>query len=118
TISGGTVVGATLTGTTGTWTGTAPINYALQWGRCDSAGNSCANISGATSTTYVTTTSDVTHTIRLNVTASNTAGSATATSAAAGPITSSSSSNPCGSTASPPTHYQHVVIFSFENRTW
>ena len=24
----------------------------------------------------------------------------------------------CGSTAAPPTHYQHVVIFSFENRTW
>jgi phosphatidylinositol-3-phosphatase len=27
-------------------------------------------------------------------------------------------SNPCGSTASPPAHYQHVIIFSFENRTW
>ena len=24
----------------------------------------------------------------------------------------------CGSTASPPANYQHVVIFSFENRTW
>ena len=24
----------------------------------------------------------------------------------------------CGSTASPPSTYQHVVIFSFENRTW
>ena len=24
----------------------------------------------------------------------------------------------CGSTAAPPGHYQHVVIFSFENRTW
>ena len=24
----------------------------------------------------------------------------------------------CGSTAAPPAHYQHVVIFSFENRTW
>jgi phosphatidylinositol-3-phosphatase len=24
----------------------------------------------------------------------------------------------CGSNASPPAHYQHVVIFSFENRTW
>src|SRR5207302_1736896 len=24
----------------------------------------------------------------------------------------------CGSTGAPPAHYQHVVIFSFENRTW
>src|SRR5437667_6952066 len=24
----------------------------------------------------------------------------------------------CGSTGSPPAQYQHVVIFSFENRTW
>jgi hypothetical protein len=24
----------------------------------------------------------------------------------------------CGSTATPPAHYQHIVIFSFENRTW
>lgn len=24
----------------------------------------------------------------------------------------------CGSTAAPPTQYQHVVVFSFENRTW
>src|SRR5262245_41944257 len=24
----------------------------------------------------------------------------------------------CGSTAAPPATYQHIVIFSFENRTW
>jgi hypothetical protein len=24
----------------------------------------------------------------------------------------------CGSTTTPPAHYSHVVIFSFENRTW
>jgi hypothetical protein len=27
-------------------------------------------------------------------------------------------SDPCGSTSSPPAHYSHVVVFSFENRTW
>jgi hypothetical protein len=31
---------------------------------------------------------------------------------------STTSTNPCGSTATPPGRYQHVVIFSFENRTW
>ena len=30
----------------------------------------------------------------------------------------SSGSSVCASTAAPPAHYQHVVIFSFENRTW
>ena len=24
----------------------------------------------------------------------------------------------CGSTAAPPTNYQHIVVFAFENRTW
>lgn len=24
----------------------------------------------------------------------------------------------CGSTSAPPAHYQHVIVFSFENRTW
>jgi hypothetical protein len=27
-------------------------------------------------------------------------------------------SGACGSTAAPPAHYDHVVVFSFENRTW
>jgi glucose/arabinose dehydrogenase len=34
TVSGTAQVGATLTSTTGTWTGTAPISYARQWQRC------------------------------------------------------------------------------------
>jgi hypothetical protein len=39
----------------------------------------------------------------------------------ASPVTAcsgGSGSGICGSTAAPPAHYQHVVVFSFENRTW
>src|SRR5437868_3585347 len=35
----------------------------------------------------------------------------------AGGSDASSGTNPCGSTAAPPAHYQHVVVFSLENRT-
>ena len=43
-ISGTARQGQTLSSSTGTWTGTAPISYATQWWRCDSAGKNCANV--------------------------------------------------------------------------
>ena len=53
TISGGVAdSGRSLTTTNGSWTGTAPITYAYQWLTCDSAGNNCTPISGATLATY------------------------------------------------------------------
>jgi phosphatidylinositol-3-phosphatase len=42
----------------------------------------------------------------------------TGSAGATGTGGSGGSTGVCGSTAAPPTHYQHVVIFSFENRTW
>jgi RHS repeat-associated protein len=81
-ISGTAKDGQTLTSTNGTWTGTATITLTFQWQRCNSIGASCSNISGATNTTYVLTSSDVGSTIRVAVTATNSAGNATATSAA------------------------------------
>src|SRR5215211_6345911 len=82
TIAGTAQDGQTLTADKGTWTGTAPITYAYQWRCSDSAGNGCTDIAGATSTTYALTSADVTSTLRVAVTASNTAGSSSATSAA------------------------------------
>jgi hypothetical protein len=85
--------GQTLTSTTGTWSG-SPTSYARQWLRCDTAGANCTNISGATSTTYVLTATDVGKTIRVKVTATNGSGSAnvnsaqTATVVAAAPVVS------------------------------
>ncbi len=75
TVSGLAQVGQTLTVAPGTWNGTAPITYAYQWRRCDSAGLSCFAIHGATSASYVLGTSDVGRTLRVAVTAANQAGS-------------------------------------------
>ncbi|HEX8066223.1 MAG TPA: hypothetical protein VF520_06835 [Thermoleophilaceae bacterium] len=86
TISGTAQDGQTLTSTTGTWTGTPTITYARQWRRCDAAGASCSNIAGATGTTYVATSADVGSTLRVVVTATNSAGSASATSAQTGTV--------------------------------
>ena len=56
TISGSTVVGNTLTATTGAWTGTsgpvAPITLNYQWQRCN--GPVCVNITGVVDATYKT----------------------------------------------------------------
>lgn len=74
-ISGTAVVGQTLTATTGTWTGAAPITYALQWMRCTAASvTTCAVVAGATKTTLVTTTNDQNRQLRMRVTAKNAKG--------------------------------------------
>lgn len=74
--------GQTLTASTGSWS-EGPTSYAYQWERCDSTGANCANVSGATSSTYLVGSADVGYTIRVAVTAANSAGaSAPATSTA------------------------------------
>jgi hypothetical protein len=67
-----------LTGNKGTWNGTAPLDYAYQWLRCDDNGLNCKKITNATGTTYTVVSADGTHTLRLDVTASNSDGKATA----------------------------------------
>jgi hypothetical protein len=88
TISGTAQVGQQLTASPGTWTGTQPISYAYQWQRCDSNGANCNPITGATSAGYTATTADVGNTLNVAATASNTPGSATATSAATATVQS------------------------------
>jgi polysaccharide lyase-like protein len=82
TISGTTQQGQTLRAASGSWSGTTPLSYTYQWKRCDSSGASCAAVTGATSTSYPLSWADVYSTVRVSVTASNSAGSATASSAA------------------------------------
>lgn len=83
-ISGTLLVGQTLSSTAGTWAGSLPLAYGYQWQRCDVLGESCLDISGATHSSYVLDTDDVGSTLRVVVTASNSAGSISATSEASG----------------------------------
>jgi hypothetical protein len=82
TVSGQPRIGETLTATHGTWRGAQPITYLDQWRRCNSAGALCADISGATTTTYTVTTADADSTLRFRTTAKNGKGSREAISAA------------------------------------
>ncbi|HWJ44360.1 MAG TPA: hypothetical protein VNR63_03160 [Gaiellaceae bacterium] len=81
TISGTPQQNSTLTANPGTWSGAKPQTYAFQWRRCDSTGGSCADISAATAQTYVLKDVDVGKTLRVRVTAKNSLGSRSATSA-------------------------------------
>jgi hypothetical protein len=98
-VSGTPQVGQKLTASTGNWNGNQPITYAYQWQQCGASGGSCGPITGATGQTYISTSADVGHTLRVIVTASNADGSASATSAATGVVQSTSS--PPANTASP-----------------
>lgn len=63
----------------GVWSGT-PASYAYQWEACNSSGEACHGIEGATDSEYALTDGDVGTRIRVLVTATNAAGSAESTS--------------------------------------
>lgn len=81
-ISGSASQGQTLIESHGSWSG-APTAYAYQWARCDSSGNGCVSISGATGQSYTITAADVGHTIRVFEDASNADGVGTTAESAA-----------------------------------
>ena len=78
-VVGSAVVGQTLTVKAGSWSGAPTLGE--QWQRCDSSGGNCADIVGATGSSYVLVGADVGSTVRVNETATNTAGSASASTA-------------------------------------
>ncbi len=80
TISGTVQIGQTLHADPGSWDGTQPITFAYQWQRCNQDGSGCANIGGATTANYTLGSADVGNTLRIVVTASNSAGTGTAAS--------------------------------------
>lgn len=84
-VTGSTVQGRTLGTTTGTWTN-SPTSYSYQWQDCDAFGANCASVAGATAPSYTLAASDAGHTIRSVVTATNSAGSTSATSDQVGPV--------------------------------
>jgi hypothetical protein len=80
-VSGTAAVGHLLSTTKGTWTG-SPTAYAYQWLRCTANGKTCASIGGATGATYTVAAPDTGYTLEARVSATNAAGTTTATSAA------------------------------------
>ncbi len=89
TISGTPQEGKTLSGDRGTWSNN-PTRYDVFWLRCDTIGNNCSKISGATSMTYTLASGDVGNTVRLRVDARNSAGTTTAKSVPTAVITAGS----------------------------
>ena len=90
TVIGNAAQGQQLTATAGGWSGTGPqISY--QWQRCNPG---CSSISGAGSSTYTIVAPDVGATLRVTVTASNTAGSSQASSAQTATVTGSNGTSP------------------------
>jgi subtilase family serine protease len=86
-IVGSPVVGQTLTGYAGTWSGSPTFTYT--WNSC-SATLSCTVVgsgSGSTATYVPTTPGDVGHTITITFNATNSIGSTSATSIPVGPVT-------------------------------
>jgi hypothetical protein len=77
-ISGSARVGKKLSGSHGSWTYSPTYRY--QWLRCNARGGSCTSIHAATRSTYKLTKHDAGHRLRFRVTATNVAGSKTASS--------------------------------------
>ena len=80
TISGTPVVGNRLQADRGQWSGDEPMTFAFQWLRCDTQGNDCASISGATRSQHDVQQADAGRTLRVRVTARNDDGRSQATS--------------------------------------
>lgn len=105
------VVGSVVTAQPGSWSepsGAGSITYAYQWQDCDSEGNNCHAIPGAQSTSYTAAPSDVGHTLRVLVEATDSDGTSSATSNPSVSVLSSSGSlgapnGPGGSSPNSPT---------------
>jgi hypothetical protein len=91
-ITGSPVVAQVLTSSTGTWNN-EPTSYSYQWEDCNTSGAECANISGANTSSYTVASTDVGHTIRVVVTATNSTGSTNATSTATARVASAAPVN-------------------------
>jgi hypothetical protein len=78
TFTGQSTVGSLLTAQPGTWSapsGAGKITYTYQWQDCDAHGEDCQAITGAQGSTYTLAPSDLGHTVRALLTASDNDGS-------------------------------------------
>ncbi|HUH80052.1 MAG TPA: hypothetical protein VLZ06_01895 [Solirubrobacteraceae bacterium] len=73
-IAGNAIQGQTVTAVRGTWSN-QPFVFAHRWLRCEHSGGGCQAIAGATGTSYAVVGADIGHTLVLEETATNAAGS-------------------------------------------
>ena len=92
-IEGDAVVGETLSLLTGDWSDSASA-FTHQWERCNTAGESCVPIAGATGTQYVLTPGDIGSTVGLAETATDSSGSATSSAEPTSVVTAQPLPNP------------------------
>jgi uncharacterized protein YukE len=78
--------GEVLTANAGAWNGTGPLDFTYAWEVCNASGAECSSLPKATEATLQLASSEVGKTVRVTVTASNEAGSASATSPAGAPV--------------------------------
>jgi fibronectin type 3 domain-containing protein len=86
-ISGTPQQGKTLTVSQGAWNPN-PTSYAYQWQRSTDGDTTWTNIASATAASYTPISADIAADVRVLVTASNSFGSASATTASVGPVSS------------------------------
>ena len=87
-ITGSPTAGASLSVSTGTWSG-SPTSYAYRWQRCNTSVTVCTPIAGATGSAYTVTVDDSEFRLNVKITATNAVGSTptwtTATAVAGAP---------------------------------
>ena len=72
--------GQALTARPGSWFATPELAYTYRWSLCDGARDNCVEIADATEKTYMPTSNDVMHRLRVTVTATNDLGQSAAQS--------------------------------------
>jgi len=90
-LTGQPIVGQSLNVTNGVWSGAPAPTYTYQWKDCANGGDSCASISGATSSTYTVQSSDLNSTLEAVITATNANGSVSTASNLTAEVNSSPS---------------------------
>jgi hypothetical protein len=83
------IVGHSLFANVGSWNGNFPITYAYQWKRCDAGdpvNGTCANIIGATLSTYTPVPADSGFRLRIGITATDSTGSTLQNSEVTAPV--------------------------------
>jgi thermitase len=101
-ITGTAQVDQILSASPGSWSN-SPTGYAYAWQRCDASGGSCTAITGATGSSYAVQIVDVSESLRVSVTASNSAGSTTAVSLPTAVVSGAPSPSPSPSPSPTPS---------------